>query len=59
VTYVDVATRRSWVCGETPADVADRAVLEWVVGQCRYGDAIIERGIVFVVGQPLIEHAGA
>lgn len=55
VTYVDSGTRRSWVCGKTPADVPDKAVLEWVVERCRYGDAIIERGMVFVVAQPVIE----
>lgn len=44
----------SWVCGEAPADVPERAVLEWVVGECRYGDAIIEHGTVFVVAQPVI-----
>src|SRR5882724_4215580 len=55
VTYTDAGTRRHWVCGETPADVPDKAVLEWVVEQCRYGDSIIERDAVFVVSQPAIE----
>ena len=55
VTYRDAGTRRHWACGETPADVPDRAVLEWVLGHCHYGDAIIERGMVFVVAQPVVE----
>ena len=59
VIYVDSGTRRSWVCGESPVDVPDRAVLEWVVERCRYGDAIIEHGIAFVLVQPVIEPTGA
>ena len=47
------------VCGESPVDVPDRAVLEWVVERCRYGDAIIEHGIAFVLVQPVIEPTGA
>jgi len=58
VTYTDAGTRRHWVCGETPADVPDKAVLEWVIGQCCYGDVIIERSTVFFVGQPAIETVG-
>lgn len=57
VSYFDFTTRKSWRCGEVPADVSSRATLEWVVGQCRYNDLIVDNGNVFLVTQPVIECA--